>query len=371
MNLTDLQGELRSIEERLSYLQNEIEKIKPRTKEQQKKHYQKITALAGKHPIENREISALSAENRKVLIVSLAYMMLMDNNPVDAGLLYLTRLSMGCHLNLSAEDIYKSGLEFDDKDMDWLCRNSGEYRDSYLVEALILAHLSDGSSPRMLAAISDTAQCMDYDREEIRVIAQAAKSKLMEQPDLLLDIPLPSKKRWSGRLADYIPHEWIIEQRKECAELCLEERIFHDYMGIFSLTHLAFSEEYSQTKKNRETKIRHSCVVQNHVMAGSVVKKGQTLLEYKLNTYNDKKEEKNTNDKYTRYLALEYNECTGTKKMTVEASCDGIVYFLETEKTVEEDWTKKYLTVYVVSFFDTYHDFVAWYQDNHQTKVKE
>lgn len=352
MNLTQLQEELRSIEEQISSLHNEIENMKPKTEEQKKKDFEKITVLAAKHPIVNAEIA--SAEEKKNLFSSLSYILSLEQNSVDAGLLYLTRLAIGCNLKLSAEELYKAGLEFKKEDLNGLTETIQKHKYTYLTEAMILVNLTANTSSSVLALISELATIMDCDKEEIRVIAQVAKSRLIDNINLILDIPLPSKNRWSGKFLDYIPHEWIVSQRKKCAEICLEESITH--IGMLG---------FATIVRNRNTAVRHSCVVKNRTTAGRVVEKGEFLLSYEQKEYDDKNENQNTKDEYERYLTLEYhNECIGKQEITVKAPCNGIVYFVEDEKYLSENWTKKYLAVYVVSYFDDYHDFVSWYKGN-------
>lgn len=57
MNLTDLQMELRSIEEHISQLHNEIEKMKPQAEEGKKKDYESIDRLAKKHAVEHTRLN--------------------------------------------------------------------------------------------------------------------------------------------------------------------------------------------------------------------------------------------------------------------------------------------------------------------------
>lgn len=51
MNFTELQMELRSIEEHISQLHNEIEKMKPQIEEEKKTDFEAISRLARKHPV--------------------------------------------------------------------------------------------------------------------------------------------------------------------------------------------------------------------------------------------------------------------------------------------------------------------------------
>ena len=60
MNLTELQTELRSIEEHLSALQKEIGRMKPETEEEKKEDFARITKLAIQYPIKGTKVSRVS-----------------------------------------------------------------------------------------------------------------------------------------------------------------------------------------------------------------------------------------------------------------------------------------------------------------------
>ena len=60
MNLTELQIQLRSIEEHISDLQAEIEKMKPQPEDEKKAMFEKITELASKYPLESRRFPKFS-----------------------------------------------------------------------------------------------------------------------------------------------------------------------------------------------------------------------------------------------------------------------------------------------------------------------
>ncbi len=191
MNLTDLQVELRGIEDHLAVLHNEIEKMKPKTDEEKKTDYEAITRLASKHPLRNETIGNTSDDVRKQFFSGLSYILLSSEKDIYARLLYLTRMSVGCGLNWSAEDIYKNGLAFENTGIDKFCVEMQEYAYTFLVEAFVLASLTESASPETFTIISDVAKLMNCDKEEIRFIAQVAKCKLSENTDLLLDLPVP------------------------------------------------------------------------------------------------------------------------------------------------------------------------------------
>lgn len=235
MNLTDLQVELRSIEEQIERLHLEIEKMKPQPEEEKKADFETITELAKQHMIREHRISSASETVRKQFVSSLSHLLLTEEKDIYERLLYLCRISQGCGLRWSAEEIYKSGLEFECKDMKELCMDLQEYKYSYLVEAFIIAEFSGEASTEMLTVLADIAKIMECDEEEIQVIGQVAKSVLLSEPELLKQIPTPSKNRWSGKFVSYIPEAWLEGQRIYCNAICVDRYVAasaYDIAGI-------------------------------------------------------------------------------------------------------------------------------------------
>lgn len=53
-----------------------------------------------------------------------------------------------------------------------------------------------------------------------------------------------------------------------------------------------------------------------------------------------------------------------TVEKNVIAPCDGVVFFIEDKKAgAIKDKTDEYIVVYVVSYFDDYTSFCAWYKN--------
>lgn len=325
MNLTELQYELRDIEKHISQLHFEIENMKPKTEGEKKKDFDVITRLAKQHPIKGLGISNASDVQKKLFISSLSYLLLAEEKNMYARLLYLCRLAYGINLKMTVEDIYTLGLEFESKDINILGMDSEKFKYSYLIEAFIIANLSEGTSTKNLSTIADMAEIMGCDREEIRVLAQIAKSKLMDNLDVVNCIPLPSKNRWTGKFKDYISKSWIESQREKCIEICTKK---YFKIGSFPLS----------------IKEKIPCIVKNKVESGSVVKNGTTIIEY----------EEEVNESYT----------VKKKLRIITAPKDGIAFFAKTKKksafSGKED---EYLCVYVVSYFDEYSDFCKWVEN--------
>lgn len=161
MNLTDLQVELKSIEEYIAVLQTEIEKMKPKTEEQRTIDFKQITILAENSTVVNEDIKKMSEQTKKLMFSSLSYIILKEENDFYNRILYLTRLAKGSEFNTSAEDIYKYGLEFEMKDINNLIQDIKEYRYTYIIEALIIVNISENASTDMLSIIADIASMMD------------------------------------------------------------------------------------------------------------------------------------------------------------------------------------------------------------------
>lgn len=93
MNLTDLQIQLRSIENHIFELQVEIEKMKPQPEAEKKTDFDRITKLAKIHPLENDVLAKEDPSIKKC--ISRVYLMLrlqpkkisMKNCYIYAGLL--------------------------------------------------------------------------------------------------------------------------------------------------------------------------------------------------------------------------------------------------------------------------------------------
>lgn len=324
MNLTDLQVELRSIEERIEVLHNEIEKMKPQTEEEKKTDFQKITKLAEKYPLVRNNILNASIETKKLIFSSLSYILLLEENDFYNRLLYLCRLSKGCGFESSAEELYKIGLEFEMNDLYQLAVDITEYKYSYLVEAFILANISAEASVNILSIIADLALAFGINNEEIKVLAMVAKSTLTNNLDYLFKIPMPSKNMLSGKFKDYISEDWLIKNRKSCGSFCTKK-----YLKMYN----SFLRQSKLREKN-PYKIQ-TCKIENGIKTSSIVKQGDDICTYE--------------------------QCNS--KIQVKAPCDGVVYVIKDKKQGEvKDKMDEYVEIYVVSYFDDYEQFCKWYR---------
>ena len=95
MNLTELQMQLRSVEEQMAELQTEIEKMKPKPESEKKLIYNKITKLAQKYPVENKRSFNISEAVAKAYVSCLAHIIVADEYKIYDKLLYLTRIAYG------------------------------------------------------------------------------------------------------------------------------------------------------------------------------------------------------------------------------------------------------------------------------------
>lgn len=339
MNLTDLQLELRSIEEHIANLHSEIEKMKPQPAEEKKADFKQITKLAEKNPIKINSIFEATIETQKIIISSLAYMLLLDESDFYSRLLYLCRLAKGCGYDVTAEDIYKSGLEFEMSDINNLCNTIAEYKYSYLVEALLIANYSKEASVEVLSLIADVAQLLDVSKEQLRVLGTTAKGVLMNDMDILLDIPVPSKNMWSGKLRDYLTIQWIEDKRYSCGILCTKQYVKRANT-IFSALGNISVDEYKELSP---------CTIKKRLQAGSIVRKGDVICSY---------------------IEQEQKEAyySASKEKSIVAPCDGIVYFVNGKKNgIKKDKLDKFIAIYVVSYFDDYSEFVVWHQKKFAT----
>ena len=273
MNLTDLQVELRTIEEHIERLHLEIEKMKPQPEDEKKVDFDAITELAKQHKISNLPIMSTPEPLRKQFVSGLTFLLLTGQFDNYEQLLYLCRISQGCGLEWSAEEVYRSGLEFEYQDLKELCVDLQEYKYSFLVEAFIIVNLSGEVSEEMLTLIADMAKLMECDEDAVRVIGQVAKSRLMDNPELLKQIPRPTKNRWSGKFTGYITEEWLAKQRICCDVICVDKYTIDYTTGVWG------SNKYIK---------KHPCTIHDRLPSGSVVQSGDTLLTYEETDGEDK-----------------------------------------------------------------------------------
>lgn len=352
MNLTDLQVELRLIEDHIAALHNEIEKMKPQPEEEKRADFEQITKLAAKNPIGKQSVKNASLEMKKLFFSSLSYILLQEEMGFYNRLLYLCRLSKGCGLDITAEELYKSGLEFEMNDLNKLVQEIADCKYTYLIEMLIVANISVEVSESILAIVTDFASAFEISKEELRVLGMIAKGVLISNEDLILDMPVPSKNMWSGKLRDYLTIQWIEDKRYSCGILCTKQYVKRASrtFGLFLAANNSSADEYKELSP---------CTIKNRLQAGSIVRKGDVICSY------IEQEQKEAHDSAADsiltmgMLEPEYV----SKEKSIVAPCDGIVYFVDGKKNgIRKDKPDEFIAIYVVSYFDDYSEFVVWHQ---------
>lgn len=371
MNLTELQIQLRSIEEHISDLQAEIEKMKPQPEDEKKAMFEKITEMAAKFPLESRRFPKTSNVDVKEYISCLAYISLADDSKIYDKLLFLCRLSHGMGLPMSSEDIFRTGLEIDEKYFDKACSDLKSQKYSFMADALILVNITEEATEASFRLIADIAKIFECEKEDLRAAAMVAKAVLTEDFTILKQIPAPSKNRWMGQFYHHIPAAWIQSQRVKCGEICTEQYLPKND----SSSDLSFEAmlENSLTDLNEMEKYikNNPCVVKKSLNTGTVVKKDEELILYE-ESVKKKNQNSNSSDILSSFEAIlkaleAVSESIGatseTNCETVTAPCDGIVFFIESSKKgAVAEQMDKYLEVYVVSYFDNYAEFCDWHK---------
>ena len=230
LSLTDLQVELRSIEEHIERLYVEIETMKPKSINEEQKAFLKITRQAKQYPITVESLN-LASHSQKILFISvLAHIISIDEDNLYEKLLYLCRISYGCGLRFDAAEIYKVGLKFDEEEVGRINEELTELRYVLLVEALIVANVTGKASSIILSEIAEIATLLNCNRMELQTISQVAKSKLTQNLDLLHELNITKIVNFHNVFDDYIPHEWIVKQRVACCvPVCLEGHFKGEY----------------------------------------------------------------------------------------------------------------------------------------------
>lgn len=301
MNLTELQGELRSLETQIANLQSKVQEMKPTSHTKKHSDYDKITKLAKQYALDKPYLRRESAYLRKQYIACLSPFVALDGQVYDR-LLYLTRLSLGLQLPYTAEEILHLGLNTELADLDWQFQDLEPLKYSLLTDILILANCSGCASEETLALAADYAVALGCNAEDMKITAQVAKAVLKNDFDILRDLPLPKLNCWQGVFRNHIPKAWLRSQR--VLQKRLESRCASWYVPFGLSLHVI----------SLPTK-------------GCLVKKDDVLVKYT----------------YTNSFS------TATEIQTVSATKSGIAYFEEGEDTSNNE---KYIDVFVCHWMD-------------------
>ena len=345
MTLTELQLQLREIENRISTLQNEIENMKPKPEEEKLNEFEKITNFAKQNVIRNSKLEEAFPEIKECIIKCLSYISCIEDKGISLRLLYICRLANGSGYDISAEELYRKGIEFEKDDLKWICEELENYiepdfRYTLLVESFIVAGITGNTTQKMLSCIADLATMLKCDQEEICYLSTMAKSLLIGDLDYILQVPLPRDKRWKGKLREFLSDKWIVKQRYICAILCIEKYYGTKNDDIFKEL---WSKQFDKSKtKNDSISSEKIYKINKKLKSGTIVKKGQVICEWKekmLGRLND-------------------------KKNIITAPCNGVLYYMtdKRENRIGIDMNK-YVAIYVISYFDKPAELCSWYKD--------
>ena len=185
---------------------------------------------------------------------------------------------------------------------------------------------------------------------------------LTEDWDVLEKAPAPKKDRWTIKenFKGLIPEEWIISHRRECGRLCVKkyEKSIEDKIAASVLG--AMKGIRAQADRSEPL-----CFIKSRLQAGELVKGGDVLVTYE----REMSEKERWLEQGSFFWANESQEKLAKKEENIYAPCDGMVFFLEdSEKDAETNNEMKYITVYVVSYFDDYQKLSRWYRKNRMRK---
>lgn len=313
MNLTELQGELRSLETQIANLQSKVQEMKPTSHTKKHSDYDKITKLAKQYALDKPYLRRESAYLRKQYIACLSPFVALDGQVYDR-LLYLTRLSLGLQLPYTAEEILHLGLNTGLADLDWQFQDLEPLKYSLLTDILILANCSGCASEETLALAADYAVALGCNAEDMKITAQVAKAVLKNDFDILRDLPLPKLNCWQGAFRNHIPKAWLRSQR------ALQERLQNiEDLSSPAPTLASVCSSMIQIFQN----FSHPLRILSLPPKGCLVKKDDTLAEY---TYG-----------------------ASGEIQTVTATKSGIAYFEEGEGASNDE---KYIDIFVCHWMD-------------------
>lgn len=212
MNITDIQLELRKIEEQLKALEVELEEFKPDKNKINESQLKEIERLAKKIPIKNKAIKAADESVKKYYIQFLSMLAYNDGKKVEDKLLFICRVAYGADYNLSASEIKLLGADTNQNTPGDIIDQVGKYYMWLITDALIVASLGGTPSEDNIKLITTVASTMGCSREDMKIISTVVTCVLKNNFDPLDKLEINSGK-YLGIFTRYLPEEWLIKRR--------------------------------------------------------------------------------------------------------------------------------------------------------------
>ena len=227
MNITDIQLELRKMEQdmakmqqKMSELEIELEDFKPKSKTKETVDFKKAEIMAKVKPIPNRKLKNADDFVKRTYFKFLAMLADIDSSDSFNKFLFVARINYGVEYNVSLEDIAASGVGMQERDLNDIAESLEEYKYSLLADSLILANVSGNISEKLIKPISTMANFFSCDKEDMKVISTVSMCVLVNNFDKLDTLKIETNK-WAGVFTHYIPENWL-ERRMSLVETRLE-----------------------------------------------------------------------------------------------------------------------------------------------------
>lgn len=331
MDLTQLQAELRTVEHKMSELQAEIEKMKPRPENEVEQDYAKIEQTAKRNPISIPMLKNAGEYEKKSYLSGLSFLAFAGRPHDTDRLLYLTELAAGMGAPAKPEELIKMGMRVNDNSLEGICDAVRKYRCSFIMDALVLANIHGQARASTLEKTANMARILGCSQEDMHITAQIAKCTLTDNFDALDKIPLAQAAEYAADFKGRIPENWLKTRRRLQDDSTLKPA------DIFFAMALAIG---LGRVKNEKTKA-----------AGSFVNRGEELVSFN------------------------FNKGETQHHLQMVADTSGCFYTIKRSGKVKQEdgsyhsWKKTYY--YVVSPFDDLDALEKWHDKQHPHPEKE
>lgn len=332
MDLTQLQAELRAVERKMSELQAEIEKMKPRPENEVKQDYAKIEQTAKRNPISIPMLKNAGEYEKKSYLSGLSFLAFARQPHDTDRLLYLSELAAGMNVPAKPEELVKMGMRVNENSLDGICDAVRKYRYSFVLDALVLANIHGQARAFTLESIADMARLLGCSQEDMRITAQIAKCTLTDNFDALDKIPPAQAAEYAADFKGRISENWLKTKRRLQDDSSLKPASISFAMALVAIS--------LSRVKNEKTKA-----------AGSFVNRGEELVSF------------------------DFNKGETEHPLRMVADTSGCFYTIKRSGKVKQkdgsyhSWKKTYY--YVVSPFDDLDALEKWHDKQHPHPEKE
>lgn len=359
MDLTELQRELRILRQEINKLEVAVVRRELKSEEKRDTEYKVIDSLASQYPLTRKVLVQAEESTQHMYIRILGSLAISEAAHRAERLLYISKIAMGMGWQEKAsERIVELGSKLDVDDLHNLFIDVEQAKESFLLDAFIVANICGKASEQMMVMLAALIQIFGCNKEDTAVIAAVAKGVLTDD--------FSGLDRIDKKFPDDVLEQWLSGLRVCCGQYCISTDLKQHDNKMIAVPR---------------------CQVKKIVEAGTAVKVGEELVSYIEEVIPGLELEMPYIEiphlemrpsffgRKSRKVLEEAEECAkayeeerakeeAENTKSIVYSADGLVYYLESDIENEDSGKmEKFVKVFVISPYDDYEALCRWYRE--------